>query len=117
MKSIVQISHGAIVELVETAKVVQEGHQTREGHRGQSGVAVRLDLRQLNAAVDQNVKYWEESQTLLAEVGRKGLDPGPEEEALRELVVDVKMALEPVLLKLIIWRHFPTELRNFSSEI
>ena len=98
------------MKLVETTKVIQKCLQRF------------LNLRKFKETMDDNVEYWYKSQTDVAKICGQCLEvlnlvsERRRREVLRELIVNFKMLLVPVLEKLMIRRHCSAKLIHSNKE-
>ena len=98
------------MKLVETTKVIQKCLQRF------------LNLRKFKETMDDNVEYWYKSQTDVAKIRGQCLEvlnlvsERRRREVLRELIVNFKMLLVPVLEKLMIRRHCSAKLIHSNKE-
>lgn len=98
------------MKLVETTKVIQKCLQRF------------LNLRKFKETMDDNVEYWYKSETDVAKICGQCLEvlnlvsERRRREVLRELIVNFKMLLVPVLEKLMIRRHCSAKLIHSDKE-
>lgn len=98
------------MKFVETTKVIQKCLQRF------------LNLGKFQEAMDDNVEYWYKSETNIAKICGQCLEvlnlvcERRGREVLRELIVNLKMLLVPVIEKLMIGRHCSAKLIHSNKE-
>ena len=98
------------MKFVETTKVIQKCLQRF------------LNLGKFQEAMDDNVEYWYKSETNIAKICGQCLEvlnlvcERRRREVLRELIVNLKMLLVPVIEKLMIGRHCSAKLIHSNKE-